>query len=1272
MVPIDGTSHPSFSHLTPMTDSTSATPRRKRSCLGRFVTIAVLFIIVAVLVVAFLPKLLSTGPGRRFVERMAAPSVNGTLTMDALSLSWTGAQRIDGLRIVDRNGRQAIDLDIDVENGLLSLAGGGWKTVRATVDGAIEVELRADGSNSLSDLVPPSPAKPAPPSGSKPATPTPSRDDPVLPAGLDATLLLDSLDLTIIEQSTGRTAKLEDLAGEILASTIRPSSVKLDGTSTFEGRSGTLKVDAIATDLVQPDGRLRFAGAAVDADLALTGVTLPLPEMLVEIRSLTAALDSTDLTELVKLVARGEATLNGSTPSELVADVQARKLFGADGSVAFSTDALVADVTAKSLPLAAIEPLLGELPIVPSRDLGPTADATLRYPGGGGGGAITLALATENLTVDGTGTVDAATQSIDMSRLVLDARVQPALLEEKAGVVAPAAVPVRVELSRLTVPGGKVPETSLAGTLSIPGRVEFSKRDAAAPGGLAPLGVIENLAFSIDSTRLAEEIHLTGGGMVEGGTLAIDERLVNAFGADGAFNLDGAAIIGSIALTDMPTQRALGVLDADTAKLARELLSGPMNARITTAGSTTREATVTLTSGTLAVDGNGTLHDRTLSVAALRANVPLTPALLDVLHEGAVDPIRLDSATALTATVRPFTLSLDALDRVMTEGPPITADLALAPATLSRVPGIETTASIRDFSGVAVLTPGQRLGARFDGGMKLLAGGAALGAVAAKIDAVIPQGADDGGGDAANQLAEKTELTATIDATGLEVATVEKALGKEPGSLVGLLGARGDVHLTARPKGDGITEVSLKPAFESLTGDLTATHGANVITVDKGTLQVALTPAQVDTLLKPSTSSDKLPLATIAGPLRFDATLEGVSIDQRLFGDDASEPSDPAKTRGTLTATLNAPTMKLASGQSVEFQPIQLRLESPRIDQGVTLRVDGKGTADGKAATIAVQGALRNLVDARSRLDTTNATLDLDASIVDVPTIVVDRLQDLDGLLVTALGDLLSGSLKTQALSSRSGTIAASLTSANGRVDVPQATIRDDAVVIDRAKPITGEFQITPPLRERLLRQINPLLADIRQTKQPIRLSVPDFVLPLDDNRARLNGDIQMTFGDVEFDAGSPILGFLDAFNKRISPTIPGFIEPLNVVIRAGQLTYRDFAVRVNPETGGTWKHSLVFSGDVDLAANPPFVRAIKSMYPTDGLARSIKELQQIPLVGTLSVGITFFGPLYDAAGEPKKLEHKVDVELPKPEDILKDPKIQDALGDLLKKLDKK
>ncbi|MFO0872804.1 MAG: hypothetical protein U0575_02375 [Phycisphaerales bacterium] len=1267
---------------------TASIPRRKGSCLGRLAkTVVVLAILVAALV-AFTPMLLSTGPGTRFIEGVVAPNIDGTFSIGKLGLSWFGGQTIDGLRIVGRDGKPAVDLKLGVKNGLLDLARGGWKRIDATVGGAINVERRADGTLNLATL-----AK-ARPSGAAPAAaPGKSAAGPVLPAGLDATVRIDELDVSVRDEASAKSAQFRKLSGTVIAGTVRPVSVKLRGLSEFEGKPGELGLEATLENLVQSDGRLGFKGAKANGAATIKNVALPLPQMLVDVTRLTANLESADLTQQIKLLVDGDATLNGNTPSAVHADIVANGLFAPDGAVTFKAEQVAADVAATNLPTALAEPFLKGQPLVASRDIGPTADATIKLPAGGG--EMTLTLKAANLGVEARGSVDASTGALSFSKVVATTNVQPALLEAAARLSAAQPIAFKADFDRVVVPGATKDGTrdlggaGLSGTISLPGTIELSRLVDAASGaaigattagatttgaGAArtePLGVARDLTLSLKSTSLRDGLHVGGGGQVEGGTLAIDEKLSNLVDAKGAIDTRSIAAIGTVALTNIDPQRILGALPESQRGLARELLAGPVDARLETSGTASAmDATLALSSGALRADAKAALKGRSLAIQSATASVPATPGLLAALQQGRPKPVQLAQAATVTAAIRPMTIDLDRISSIMTAGAPIVADLAMTPATLAQVPGVTGTVGIAEFKGIATIKPGATLGVLFEGGAKIAASGAPLTTVAIGADVGVPQSSASAPGGAPG--ASSATIKATIDAKEIQVAALESMLGKKPGDLASILGPTGAILVEASPRDGGVTDVRLKPTFRSATGDIQARLTPTTYEVPSGRIDFSLGVEQLNRYFAPSTPQDQVaPSLVFAAPLNVQVGLEGLSIDQKAI---AGEPTDPALTRAKVKATTSPVAMTISFGQTISFQGFSAEIACERLDKGATLVVDGKGAADAAGAVLAVRGSVRNLLDKSSRLDTAGAIVDAQVNARQVPTALLDRFQNLDGLLVTALGELLDGTVDVKGLSRTEGTIAARLSSANGRIDAPQVTLRNNALVVETSKPITGELQITKALRDRLLRDINPVLADIRQTEQPVRLSIPQFIYPLDGDYRRLDGDIELTVGAVEFDTGSQILGFLELFNKKQAPTLPGKVDPLRASIRAGQLAYQDFAINIGKDANG-WKHTLKFSGDVDLVQKPPYARAIKSMYPIDGLAKSIKELQKVPLLGLVSAGITFYGPLYDPAGKASPLQYKIDVnvDLPKkPEEILNNPGVKGAIDDIFKKLQKK
>lgn len=1258
-----------------MAEATTTPVRRKGSCLGRLFKVTAVLVILLVALVALAPTLASTGPGTRFVEGMVAPNIDGTFSVGKLGLSWFGGQSASNVKIVDRAGKPAMDLEVDVSNGLLDLARGGWKTVNASVGGTVNVTRRADGSYNLAELMK------QPPAGAAPATTAPSTppgaaaQGPVVPAGLDATVRIDGLDVHVVDEQTGKTVDIKKLSGTAIAGTVRPISIKLKGFAEYEGKPGEFGLAADLTDLVQPDGSLRFKGAKASASANVQNVAVPLPQMLVDVKRLTANVESADLTESIKILADGDATLNGATPSTVHADVVANKLLSPSGVFTFKPEQIAADITATNLPTAIAQPFLKDQPIVVTRDIGPIAAATIQLPAGGG--EMTFTMKADNLDVEGKGSVDNATGALTFTKLVAKTNVQPALLEAAAGLSSTKPILVRADFDRVFVPGADpkgdrdLGAVVLTGTVALPGAIELSRLvELPVEGGprTEPLGVGSDLTIRLEANTLRDGLRVVGGGTIEGGTLAIDEKLTNLVDAKGAIDTKNIAAIGSVALTNIAPQRILGVLPEQQRVIAREVLTGPVDARLATSGTATAlDGTLALTSGALKVDAKGAVRSnatgRSLSLQSATASVPATPALLAALQQGTEKPIALTQPATVSATLRPVEIDLAKLATIMSTGPTMVADLAMTPATLAQVPGVTGTVGINEFKGVATIKPGAELGVGFDGGAKIAASGQPLTSVALGADVRVPQGE---GKDSA------TSIRATVDAKEIQVAAVETMLGKKPGDLASLLGSTGSLVVEALPQPGGITDVHLVPVFQTAKGDIQAKLTPTAVQVPTGRIDFALTVDQLNRYFAPATpQGQQAPALVFAAPINVQLALEGASVDQKTL---AGEPGDPAATRGTLKASTSPVAMKIASGQTISFQGFSANATCERLDKGLSLTVDGKGAADAASASLAIRGTVRNLLDATSRLKTDGATIDGQATAVQVPTALLDRFQNLDGLLVTALGELLDGNVTVTALSRTAGTMSARLSSANGKIDAPQLSLRDGMLLVESAKPITGELQLTKPLRDRLLRDINPILADIRQTEQPLRLSIPNFAYPLDGDHRRLNGDIQLTVGAVQFDTGSQLLSFLEVFNKKQAPTIPGMVDPLAVAIRAGQLAYQDFALHVGKYEGG-WKHTLKFSGDVDLTQNPPYARAIKSMYPIDGLAKSIEELQKIPLLGLVAVGITFYGPLYDPQGQAKTLQYKIDVsvDLPKkPEEILSNPAVKDAIGNLLDKIKKK
>ena len=227
------------------------------------------------------------------------------------------------------------------------------------------------------------------------------------------------------------------------------------------------------------------------------------------------------------------------------------------------------------------------------------------------------------------------------------------------------------------------------------------------------------------------------------------------------------------------------------------------------------------------------------------------------------------------------------------------------------------------------------------------------------------------------------------------------------------------------------------------------------------------------------------------------------------------------------------------------------------------------------------------------------ATVVLSAKVHGLHTAVIDGLGDMGGLLVAALGPRIDAVAVADNFSRDSGTLQWWIEATNGWFDGTVAG-RDNALIVDSEAPVHAELDLTPPLRERLLYKIHPLLADIRATEQPIRATIGAASIPLDGDVSRLDAKLELTVGKVEFDSGSEALALLTLANATDARTLPGEIEPIRATIRKGIVTYERFAVKID-------KYTFIYTGTINL--NTRYVD-LKTEIPLDGLAGTFHELE--------------------------------------------------------------
>ena len=249
-----------------------------------------------------------------------------------------------------------------------------------------------------------------------------------------------------------------------------------------------------------------------------------------------------------------------------------------------------------------------------------------------------------------------------------------------------------------------------------------------------------------------------------------------------------------------------------------------------------------------------------------------------------------------------------------------------------------------------------------------------------------------------------------------------------------------------------------------------------------------------------------------------------------------------------------------------------------------------------------------------------------------VPTAIADAFANMQGLLVAAVGPQMNATFNADDFSVNSGQVDGRIDTNNGWLELLLRG-RLNALRSPKGKPISAELAITPALRDRLLQKIHPILADIRTTEQPLRATLGNLILPTNGALGRMNADIDLTIGKVEFDSGSTTLKLLALFNKdKDRSTIPGEIDPIKATIRKGIVKYEKFSVHID-------KYHLNYFGEINLVKQTV---NLTTEIPLEALAQGVDELSgyadkiNVPLVTRGKFGALKTCLLYtsDAADE--------------------------------------
>ena len=240
---------------------------------------------------------------------------------------------------------------------------------------------------------------------------------------------------------------------------------------------------------------------------------------------------------------------------------------------------------------------------------------------------------------------------------------------------------------------------------------------------------------------------------------------------------------------------------------------------------------------------------------------------------------------------------------------------------------------------------------------------------------------------------------------------------------------------------------------------------------------------------------------------------------------------------------------------------------------------------------------------------------------------LLDAIWEFDGLLSDSVGSPIAVEVKGTDL--LGGTvIVAGGTSPNAAFET-SLRFSDDKLSTVADVVTLADLQLSSSLTRHLLKDLGPILSDIRSVKQPIQMQVASGQVALDGDVSTLSADIYIDIGEVELDSGSATMKLLPIFNTKHVEVIPAFFDPIIIEIRNGIATYKKFNLTlVN-------KYSVPYSGTINFVNRQ---LNIHTAVPLTGLGYSIKELRglatdiDVPILitGTIDNPITNVDPSFD------------------------------------------
>ena len=533
--------------------------------MKRTMLIAAAGVVVLLLtLLASAPTLVSWGLFRGTIISAVSGAVNGTVTIDELSVGWFSGVRVRGFTIDDPASGNRVSADVSAEQGVWKLLTAGVRGLDVHVSGSVKTRRAADGTLGIAKLLrSDTSAKPAASAAKSDGAPSAS----ILPAGLDVVVTIDGIAVEILEESGATYAAVRDFKGSARVVTGGDTQVKFTARTEVQGTTGAVDVEISAPGLFDAAGALHLQGTAVTATVKASDAALNAAGLSIRINELSVALKSADMTGAINADVTMRVALDGQPESALSSTLRFDRLLSASAEPIFDLAAIHGTVRAEAIPTAPFERFVAGSGAVLARDVGKRVDFNATFADATGG-AISIELRSDIVTARAEGSIDPATRAATLRTVEADATLAPALLAALGDIVVSAPARISLRAKDVAVPAaaadGSFPEEqirfdaivtlALAG-LQVPGpdgRVALDISELRATAKAAPLASGLSVDLSAVSTGAAAQVPLRATAAIQRG---------GAFGINGTVRVVAlpTALIRPFLPKDLPIDLAQDV-----------------------------------------------------------------------------------------------------------------------------------------------------------------------------------------------------------------------------------------------------------------------------------------------------------------------------------------------------------------------------------------------------------------------------------------------------------------------------------------------------------------------------------------------------------------------------------------------------------------------------------------------------------------------------------------------------------------------------------------